>query len=116
MIMNFLMEHWRTILLVYAVVGGLVFLGVLLFVVHALCTDEEAKYCDDYSESGNRVISFVLGLLVGLPCGLLWPFVPVLLIGLWIFATVVETFPHLMRHLADEEEGDTEHGTYGKHE
>ena len=46
--MAFVMAHWRAILLVYAVIGGLVFLGVLLFFAWASYTDDEAEYCEDY--------------------------------------------------------------------
>ena len=42
--MAFLMAHWRTILLIYAVIGGLVFLGVLLFFAWAAYTDARPIY------------------------------------------------------------------------
>ena len=107
--MAFVMAHWRAILLVYAVIGGLVFLGVLLFFAWASYTDDEAEYCeDDYYPNHNKgrvLISASLGLFIGLPCGLLWPFIPLLLFGVWIFTIVTEKFPRLMGHLADDTEG-----------
>ena len=107
--MAFVMAHWRAILLVYAVIGGLVFLGVLLFFAWASYTDDEAEYCEDYyypnHNKGRVLISAPLGLFIGLPCGLLWPFIPLLLFGVWIFTIVTEKFPRLMGHLADDTEG-----------
>lgn len=109
--MAFLMTHWRTILLIYAAVGGLVFLGALLFFAYVSYTDDEAEYCEDYyypnhnKGHGGIIISATLGLFIGVPCGLLWPFIPLLLLGVWLFTTITEKFPHLMGHLADEEEG-----------
>lgn len=107
--MAFVMAHWRAILLVYAVIGGLVFLGVLLFFAWASYTDDEAEYCEDYYypnyNKGRVLISASLGLFIGLPCGLLWPFIPLLLFGVWIFTIVTEKFPRLMGHLADDTEG-----------
>ena len=107
--MAFVMAHWRAILLVYAVIGGLVFLGVLLFFAWASYTDDEAEYCEDYyypnHNKGRVLISASLGLFIGLPRGLLWPFIPLLLFGVWIFTIVTEKFPRLMGHLADDTEG-----------
>ena len=109
--MAFLMAHWRTILLIYAVIGGLVFLGVLLFFAWAAYTDDEAEYVEDYyypnhnKGHGGVIISATLGLFIGVPCGLLWPFIPLLLLGVWIFTIITEKFPHHMGHLADDTKG-----------
>lgn len=109
--MAFLMAHWRTILLIYAVIGGLVFLGVLLFFAWVAYTDDEAEYVEDYyypkhnKGHGGVIISATLGLFIGVPCGLLWPFIPLLLLGVWIFTIITEKFPHLMGHLADDTKG-----------
>lgn len=107
--MAFVMTHWRTILLIYAIIGGLIFLGVLLFFAWAAYTDDEAEYCEDYyypnHNKGGILVLASLGLFIGIPCGLLWPFIPLLLFGVWIFTIVTEKFPFLMGHLADDTEG-----------
>lgn len=107
--MVFLMTHWRTILLIYAIIGGLVFLGVLLFFVYASYTDDEAEYCEDYyypnhnKRNGGVIVSATLGLFIGVPCGLLWPFIPLLLFGVWALTAITEKFPRLLGNLADDE-------------
>ena len=107
--MAFVMTHWRAILLIYAIIGGLIFLGVLLFFAWAAYTDDEAEYFEDYyypNHSKDRIlISASLGLFIGVPCGLLWPFIPLLLFGVWVFTIITEKFPHLMGHLADDTKG-----------
>lgn len=107
--LNFFMAHRKIIILIYAVIGGLVFLGVLFFVLWASYTDyhDEAKFCEDYERhkrQGPVLPGLVLGVLAGLPCGALWSFMPVLVTGLWLFDITVKKFPTLMGHLSDDEE------------
>ena len=64
--MAFVMTHWRAILLIYAIIGGLIFLGVLLFFAWAAYTDDEAEYFEDYyypNHNKDRCFCLVCGCL-----------------------------------------------------
>lgn len=105
---NFIVEHWQTLTLIWVCVGGLLFLGVLFFFYRAyLETKKEEEFTEDYYYPNHRKYGYLtttitLALIFGLIIGLMWPFLPLILLGVYIYYLFTERFPQLLGHLADK--------------
>lgn len=112
---NFIVEHWQTLALIWVCVGGLLFLGVLFFFYRVyLETKEEEEFVDDYyypnhQKGGHLEMTLAFALIFGAILAIAWPFLLLILLGLYAYYLITEGFPQLLRQLtgkADDEGTD----------
>lgn len=104
------MTLWHIILLIYTLIGGLAFLGVFLFFAYISYASPAEYYGDYYYPNHNKgnsgvTVSITVGLLIGVSCGLLWPFILLLLLGAQVFTIGTKEFSRLMTRLTTSKEG-----------
>lgn len=112
---DFIISHWQTLALIWAGVGGLLFLGVLFFFYKIyLETKEEEEFVEDYyypnhnKGCGGIAVTMTVALICGFIVALMWPFLPLLLLGLYVYYLITERFPQLFGHLADKTDDESE--------
>lgn len=98
----------RNILIVY-VIGAVCAFGVMMFLMRGNLSKEDEEefayydcgYCDyEYT----RIVFGILRAVVSIFMAALWPFIPVFVVGIYIYDWIGERFPELMGHMSDGRE------------
>lgn len=90
----------KAILTIYGIVAALVFIGFEIFMlkcIYELKRDEECLEEDPHEGLG------CVALVVSLMVGIIWPAVPLLLLGIWFTEMIMQKHPGIMG-LGDLEE------------
>lgn len=96
----------KAILTIYGIVAALVFIGFEIFMlkcIYELKRDEE--YLEEEQHEGLGCVALVVSLIIGI----LWPVVPLLLLGVWFTEMMMQKHPGIMG--LEENEGGGEDGS-----
>lgn len=98
----------KNILAVYIAGAFCVFLAMVFFLRKSLSMEDEeefAYYESVYCDNGYmRIVFGILQTVVSIFVAAMWPFVPLIVVGLYIYEWVGNRFPGLMGHLSDKKE------------
>lgn len=106
---QFFLNNWQTILLIYTLIATVVFIIVLAFWVWIIKEeDEEAKlYPEEYEDTGGIGFTVAIALATSAMCAVMWIAVPVVMAFMMLYEWVQKTFPNLMGNMyVDAEEDD----------
>lgn len=96
---------WNALIIVYVAVAIILVMALL----YLLCSSwnelsEEEKYMEYLEGAGEGLIAtrsfFAISLLAAAP----WPFLPMALIGVWVYGKIAEKYPVLCRMGEGEED------------
>lgn len=101
---------WKALLIVYVAVAVILATALLyLFCSSWKELSEEEKYME-YPEGAGAGLSAICSFFViTILAAVMWPFLPLVLIGVWIYGKIAEKYPDLFRigeEDVDEPEGD----------
>lgn len=98
----------KKILAVYLAGAVCVFLAMVFFLRKNLSREDEEEfsyYESVYCDYGYmRIVFGILQTVVSVFVAAMWPFIPLIVAGLYIYEWVGNRFPGLMGHLSDEKE------------
>lgn len=101
---------WKTLLIIYAVVAVILAIALLyLFSSSWNELSEEEKYMEYPEGAGAGMIAICSFFAICLLAAVLWPFLPLVLIGVWVYGKIAEKYPDLCgmgEEDKDEPEGD----------
>lgn len=97
----------KTLLIIYGAVAALVFVGSEIFMLK--CIYELKKEEEIYQEYDQHEGLGCVALVVSLIIGIMWPVVPLLLLGVWFTEMMMQKHPGIMG--LEENEGGGEDGS-----
>ena len=115
---EFITANFRTIAMIYVIVGVLTFIAVIAF-FYFICKAEDKErelYSDDdyyYPEDDERraagtAATMLIGFVIALGCAVLWWGIPLLLIGVYVYGAITSKFPTIAGHVVDDDESEEE--------
>lgn len=112
-IVQFLMENWRILLLIYAIGALLTFIGVNLFWVWVIRAEDKERemYPEEFEDvPGGVALQLTVALITSTVTAVIWVGVPLILAFVLIFDKMANTFPEIMGYMAEdfEEEKDND--------
>lgn len=96
------------ILMIYIIGTICAFAAMIFFLRKSISREDEEEFA--YYESGycdyeyGRIVFGILQTVVSIFVAAMWPFIPLIVAGLYIYEWVGNRFPGLMGHLSDEKE------------
>lgn len=101
---------WKVLLIVYVAVAVILAMALLyLFKSSWNELSEEEKYMEYPEEAGEGLIAICSFFVATILAAALWPFLPLILIGVWVYGKIAEKCPDLCgmgEEAEDEPEGD----------
>ncbi len=101
---------WKVLLIVYVAVAVILAMALLyLFKSSWNELSEEEKYMEYPEGAGEGLIAICSFFVVTILAAVLWPFLPLILIGVWAYWKIAEKCPELFRigeGDVNESEGD----------
>jgi hypothetical protein len=112
-IVQFLMNNWRILLLIYAIGALLTFIGVSLFWVWVIRAEDKERelYPEEFmDEPGGLALQLMVALITATVAAVIWVGIPLVLAFVLIFDKMQNTFPELMGYMNEdfEEEKDND--------
>lgn len=109
---QFIMNNWHTILLIYTVIAVIVVIAMAVFWVWVIKADDKERemFPEEYEDMGDGILPIGMAIFTSVGCALLWIFIPVLLVGLLFYDWIQWGFPNLMGNMYEniEEENDND--------
>lgn len=102
---------WKIVATVYAAVAAIVFVGMMIFMIHAWkeTSYEEQMMAMEYPEdAGSGILAICIFFIVSILMGLMWPLCPVILIGVFVYDKFQEKWPELCGAKEEEDEPGTD--------
>ena len=99
---------WKALLIVYVAVAVILAMALLyLFCSSWNELSEEEKYMEYPEGAGEGLIAICSFFVISLLAAVLWPFLPLVLIGVWAYGKIAEKYPDLCK-TGEEEEDESE--------
>lgn len=96
----------KTILTIYGIVAALVFIGFEIFMLKCIYElKRDAEYPEDEIHEGAGCVCLIVSIFMGI----LWPAVPMILLGTWFIEKLMQKHPGIMG--LEENEGGGEDGS-----
>lgn len=107
---QFFLDNWQTILLIYALITVVVFIIMMAFWMWVIkAEDEEAKlYPEEYEDTGGIGFTITIALITSLMCAVFWVAVPVVMAFVVLYDWVQRTFPNMMGNMYVDAEEDND--------
>lgn len=111
-ITEFIFKNWRMLVLIYATGATIAFSAVSLFVFWIIRKEwqqrdlypDEYFYMDDAGGPAGLATAFLFVLFVACISAVLWPGIPLVILGVLFLEKVASRFPGLMGNLSDDQE------------
>lgn len=112
-IVQFLMDNWRILLLIYAIGALLTFIGVNLFWVWVIRAEDKERemYPEEFEDvPGGLALPLMIALITSTVTAVIWVGVPLVLVFVLIFDKIQNASPELMGYMNEdfEEEKDND--------
>lgn len=105
---------WKILIVIYVAIAAIMAIGLLIFLFHSWNEiSEEEKYFDYPEGAGEAWIAACIFLVISILVAVLWPFLPLALIGVWVYGKIAEKYPDLCgmgEEDVNESEGDCREG------
>ena len=99
---------WKVLLIVYVAVAVILAMALLyLFASSWNELSEEEKYMEYPEGAGEGLIAICSFFAISILAAVLWPFLPLVLIGVWVYGKIAEKYPDLCK-MGEEEEDEPE--------
>lgn len=103
---QFFISNLKTIALIYAIIGGLVFVIVMIFWIWVIKQDDEEErlYPEWHEDTGGLAFSIAIALFTSAACAVLWVGIPLIMGGVVFIDWFQKKFPKLMGDMCEDTE------------
>lgn len=112
-IVQFLMDNWRTLLLIYAIGALLTFIGTNMFWIWVIRAEDKERemYPEEFvNEPGGLAFQLMVALITSTVAAVIWVGIPLVLVFVLILDKIQNGFPEVMGYMNEdfEEEKDND--------
>lgn len=101
---DFITNNLKTILLVYEIGEGIVFMGVNVFMWWAGRKEDEAEKWEMYEDTGGKSAYALVILLMAVLAAVIWPGLILVIIGVMLYDKMQQKWPELFGDMTEPDE------------
>lgn len=105
---DFIVNNWRGILLAYVVGAIIAFLSTFCFMLWSTHTEDEEERRLIYEDTGGRVGIVAIALFAAILMALIWPGAVIIVMAVALLCWMQEKWPYLFSGMIDTDENKEE--------